>query len=245
VAKQRSVRYAWLRIKDDVQDKIDEGTFRPGDRIPTVAALAKRHGVTTTTVRQAINELASDGILQVRHGRGTTVAPPKRDYDPMKGFAEQARRLGGQPRTEIYQTQWLAPHGDTIRALGLRRNQTVWEVSRILYLDDEPVMLEVTEFPRKVAGRFMGETRKLHDLFATLREEFGDKKWHVEVNSVRLTRERTFSDILGIGRRTIFYWIERVIAVDAKPQLVSFLILRSDRFQLRFCVDGDGASTFQ
>jgi DNA-binding GntR family transcriptional regulator len=234
MVRKRRVRYAWLRIKDDILDEIFEGKYHPGDRIATVAELATRHSVSTTTVRQAIDELASEGVLEVRQGSGTIVAPPKLDYNPLRGFAEQAVEFGKVPQTRIYLTQWTQKHGEAMRYLGLRKGQRIWEVTRLHYLDDEPSIIEVTLFPRDLANRFMGDSRVLESMFGVLRAKLGYDHWDVDVVAVKVTTERAFSDLLSIPRRTIFYNLQRVISVDGKPLFLSILVLRSDKFQLRF-----------
>jgi DNA-binding GntR family transcriptional regulator len=234
VARRRTVRYAWLKIKDTIQDDIFEEKYRPGDRIASVATLAKRCEVSTTTVRQAIAELASEGVLEVRQGRGTIVAPPKIDYDPMTGFLAQGEQLGGEPSTKVHKTQWLSPHAETIQALGLSKGQKVWELARLHYLDDSPVMVEVSTFCQSMAKRFMGDTDKQMSLFRSLSEELGDSEYDVRVSSVRVTTERVFSDLLDIPRRTIFFHIKRIVSTKGKPFMASFLVLRGDRFQLQF-----------
>jgi DNA-binding GntR family transcriptional regulator len=238
--KNRKVRYAWLKIKDTIQDEVFEGKYLPGDRIASVVTLAKRCGVSTTTVRQAVAELAFEGVLEVRQGSGIIVAPPKIDFDPRVSFMEQGKCLGGEPSTNLYKTQWVIPHGEAARALKLRRGTKVWEATRLHYLDESPVMVEVSTFRQAMAKHFMSDTDKLVSLFKTLSQEIGESEYDVRVASVRVTTERVFSDLLDIPQRTMFFHIERIISTKGKPFLVSILILRSDRFQLRFQPDHNG-----
>ncbi len=232
--RQRSVRYAWLTIKDGIIDDIFEQKLGPGERIPTVAELAKRYGVSTTTVRQAIDELASEGILEVRQGRGTAVAPLKIDYDPTESFTDQALELGKTAHTRIYRTEWSEPHAETMMALGLTPKSKIWRVTRLHYLDEEPVSVEVIEFPKKLAERFIGDSWILESYYDKLKELLGIKEWEVDITTARVTTERAFSDLLSIPRRTPFFHLQRIISLEGSPLFISFLVLRCDKFQLRF-----------
>ena len=80
--------------------------------------------------------------------------------------AEQAEHLGGAARTEIYETAWQLPHADAAIALHLQKGQQIWSVVRLHFMDDEPVMVDVSQFPRRVAER----ERWLH---AMVRDELG------------------------------------------------------------------------
>jgi DNA-binding GntR family transcriptional regulator len=54
----------WLAVANDLRSKISEGTYQVGDAIPSTQDLAKRHGVSPSTVRRAIDDLRSGGIVQ-------------------------------------------------------------------------------------------------------------------------------------------------------------------------------------
>jgi DNA-binding GntR family transcriptional regulator len=66
--------YVWAQVADDLRADIEAGTLRPGDKLPAETDLAGRYGVARMTVRRAVAELASEGLVVVMHGRGTFVA---------------------------------------------------------------------------------------------------------------------------------------------------------------------------
>ncbi len=62
------------QISDKIRDDISTGTFAPGTLMPPEPELMERYGVGRSTIREAIKALSIAGLLQVRQGRGTTVA---------------------------------------------------------------------------------------------------------------------------------------------------------------------------
>src|SRR5687768_8387260 len=54
--------------------RTDLGRRAPGERLPSVRALMRRHRVSPVTIRQAMAQLASEGLLEARPGHGTFVA---------------------------------------------------------------------------------------------------------------------------------------------------------------------------
>lgn len=67
----------YLRIKDDLLDRVRTGLWRPGDTIPGELQLAEDFGCARATVHRALRELAEEGILERRRKTGTRVAYPK------------------------------------------------------------------------------------------------------------------------------------------------------------------------
>src|SRR5438094_10081218 len=60
---------AYLHLKT----AIEQGEYPEGSALPTQPALARSIGVSTVTLRQALERLAEEGIVEARHGHGTFV----------------------------------------------------------------------------------------------------------------------------------------------------------------------------
>ena len=62
------------RVYRQIAREIESGALAPGDRLPSERWLCDELGVSRATVRRAIEELASDGLVEaaghVRRGRG-------------------------------------------------------------------------------------------------------------------------------------------------------------------------------
>jgi GntR family transcriptional regulator, transcriptional repressor for pyruvate dehydrogenase complex len=57
---------------------IREGQLKPGERLPTEAALVERFGVSRTVVREALSRLKTLGLLESRQGSGAFIRQPDR-----------------------------------------------------------------------------------------------------------------------------------------------------------------------
>lgn len=64
----------YQRVDRGVRDAIEAGTLKPGDRLPSVAELAKDLKVARLTVLKAFQALEREGLLSTEVGRGTFVA---------------------------------------------------------------------------------------------------------------------------------------------------------------------------
>lgn len=62
------------KIADAIRKDILNGAYRPGDRLPSVRKLCETWNCTPGTIQRAYHQLAREGLLVSRAGRGTQVA---------------------------------------------------------------------------------------------------------------------------------------------------------------------------
>lgn len=67
------------QIERDIKRKIDAGILKPGDNVGSLNYLCKEYSVSIITVKKAISDLVSKGVLITRVGKGTYVADPKKE----------------------------------------------------------------------------------------------------------------------------------------------------------------------
>jgi len=60
-------------VASELEQRILEGSLKPGDKLPAERNLALEMNVSRPTLREAIHKLVSKGMLQTRHGGGTVV----------------------------------------------------------------------------------------------------------------------------------------------------------------------------
>jgi ABC-type glycerol-3-phosphate transport system substrate-binding protein len=82
----------YRQLKEILEERIREGEFRAGKRLPTEKELCQEFGVSRITVRQALSELINEGLLFRRQGSGTFVSyhPPLR-VKPLRVIVPEER----------------------------------------------------------------------------------------------------------------------------------------------------------
>ena len=63
----------YRQIVDQLRQLIAARTLQPGDPLPSVRQLAADLGVNLNTVAIAYRELAGEGLVKIKHGRGARV----------------------------------------------------------------------------------------------------------------------------------------------------------------------------
>lgn len=85
----------YLRIADALRQRIADGEWSPGDRLPSRAQLAAHYDVGDNVVRRAQELLISQGLLEGRAGSGTYVAEPRERMRMVRSLSRERR--GGSP----------------------------------------------------------------------------------------------------------------------------------------------------
>lgn len=57
-----------------LQQHIEAGLYKPGERLPSIKQLSETYNVTRTVARKALEKLRDEGIVRTRPGRGCYVA---------------------------------------------------------------------------------------------------------------------------------------------------------------------------
>ncbi len=82
---KRSTQPLYAQLKDLLNERIQQGAYQAGQQIPSELALCEELDLSRPTVRQAIAELVTEGILVIVKGKGTFVAAEPNRID-LKGF---------------------------------------------------------------------------------------------------------------------------------------------------------------
>jgi LacI family transcriptional regulator len=64
------------QLTDRIRARIESGELKPGDKLPSIAELCDKHKVSAITVRRALTELASEGLVRGAQGKGVFIAQP-------------------------------------------------------------------------------------------------------------------------------------------------------------------------
>ncbi len=89
----------YAQIRDAMQAEIQTDALHPGDRLPTVTALAKQLGVTPATIRRAFEDLSNAGFIESHVGRGTFVSQSEALEEPGASYNHHRNRVSDIPQT--------------------------------------------------------------------------------------------------------------------------------------------------
>jgi GntR family transcriptional regulator len=74
VMEFRNTKSIFLQIADNISEKVMEGKYPPGEKIPSVRDLAEEMGVNPNTVMRTYSYLQTNGVIENKRGVGYYVS---------------------------------------------------------------------------------------------------------------------------------------------------------------------------
>src|SRR6202021_1868642 len=165
----------YAEIEETIATEIAQGEYRPGDQLPTEDALLERFQVSRITVRRAIQNLVSRGLLEIRRGLGTFVLSPRIEAEITKltGFVEDMNAAGRKASARVV-SHGIVPASDRVaERLQLTKGTKVMQIKRVRLANDTPISFDETYLPLPLGRQIVHNDLRLHPIFTLLEEEFG------------------------------------------------------------------------
>ena len=131
----------YVHIKEDLLNKIKDGTYAEGKIIPSEMELASLYNVSRPTVRQAVQILVNDGYLEKRRRRGTVVCHPKVRQSfslGIRSYEDEANTAGAKVETTVLVFGRTKANEEVASRLAVSVHDEVFRLVRIRYVDGEP-----------------------------------------------------------------------------------------------------------
>jgi GntR family transcriptional regulator len=139
------------RVYREIAKEIESGSLQPGDRLPSERWLCDELGVSRATVRRAIEELVTDGMVEGR-GRGSFVTGDALVEPPntLMSLSELGRSRGLAATSRVLAADLRAATIDEAEAFGIAPGAEVFELQRLRMLDGLPIAVDHNRVPLRL-----------------------------------------------------------------------------------------------
>ena len=142
----------YLKVKDSLVEKIEKKIWPPNTLIPTEQELMEQFSVSRTTIREAVNLLVQDGLLEKTQGKGTIVKLYSivGTLGKLKGFAEEVVEKGMKPQSKVVRAEFIKDGLYFEKSqLQVPDEEEILLIERIRFADHTPIALERTCWVKK------------------------------------------------------------------------------------------------
>jgi GntR family transcriptional regulator, transcriptional repressor for pyruvate dehydrogenase complex len=166
-------------ILDEFQNRIRQGDWLPGERLPSIAQLAKEFHAGTGSIREALRALQSIGLVKIEHGSGVYV----QGANPVSGLSSHFHEVGAGMNLALAETRCVIE--PELAALAAQRGT-----------DEE--LREIEELVRRMEKQSQEGTD-----FADLDVLFHRQIAQAARNPIMFQTMESVSDLFLLSRRTI------------------------------------------
>ena len=200
---------AYLRLRDRIAARVAAGEWTAEVALPSENVFAREEGLSVGTVRKALQQLVSEGLLERRQGAGTFLRKPAFEPTLFRFFALQdADRAKTIPVSRLVARSLQTAPAEVAEVLG---TADCIRIDRLRLLKDQPILSEEIWLPR---ARFDGiETVAEGEigplLYPFYLERFGTFVAHAEDEVSFATPPAEIARRLGLAADAFVAVIER------------------------------------
>lgn len=164
------------RVAEDLRSDLAAGNYGAGSRLPTETELSARFGVSRPTVRAALKELETLGLVRTQHGVGTFVVEQpaiRAGLEQMESITDSIRATGREPGMVYASRMVRAVLPEEAAHMDMPGDTQVLEVRRTILADREVVAYSYDLMPLEIFPPDFEPEEMTGSIFAFLRERLG------------------------------------------------------------------------
>ncbi len=227
----------YIQIKKQMEEKTR--SLQPHDQISSEIKLAEEFGVSRGTVKKAIEELISEGLLYRIPKKGTFITSKKitRSFNQLPSYSEDIRKMGFTPGALLVEMSKSVPEQRIAEKLNLNKDELIWKITRVRTADDVPIILSTSFLPVKI---FPVLTREevLDSLYKALEEKYKNRPVWGNDFYTAINADRVLASLLEIEENKALLYSERIsYSKKGRPLEFSTSYIRGDRFEIHVGVN--------
>jgi GntR family transcriptional regulator len=206
---QDSLLYS--RVETVLASEIADGALKVGEQLPTEDSLITRFEVSRITVRRAIQNLVSRGLVEIRRGKGTFVAAPKitQELTELSGFVEDMHAVGRKPTARVIGKEIVAADTTVAGQLALTKGERVVRIRRVRLADGVPISFDETYLPLQIGRKIMTHNLKVEPIFSLLERKYDVPLIEAEYKLEAVAAEPEVAAALRVKQGSPVFRIER------------------------------------
>ncbi|SHM61892.1 GntR family transcriptional regulator [Actinacidiphila paucisporea] len=220
------------RVRDYLMELVE--SCAPGDPIPSERTLCEQLGVSRPTLRSAVDELVTTGLLVREHGRGMFVARAKitQELAPARD-AYRLPQASGSWASKVLEFTTVQAGARVGRRLHVSPAAEITYIARLRLVDDEPMAIEYLHVPAALVPGLQPGDMESGDFYDFLRERHGVRV-HEAVQSIEptVTNEEE-ARLIGVPVLSPALLFER-LTKDTTGRPVEYVhsVYRGDRYRI-------------
>ncbi|MEW9121480.1 MAG: GntR family transcriptional regulator [Thermotaleaceae bacterium] len=224
----------YLQIKDILKERIMNKVYLPNMLIPSENELCDEFHVTRATIRNALYELKKEGLIQTEKGKGSKVSPPKIEQSLLKFYSigKELKNFGENAASYTLSKGRIKGTMDIANKLEIAEGTEVFEIVRIRFYDEEPLILETAYIPVSLTADLLEQDLEQAFIYDLLENKYGLKIIKAKETIEPKIANEYEAKHLRLGEYVPVFYTERITLTYAqKPIEFRNSVIRGDKFK--------------
>ncbi|MCX4372046.1 MAG: GntR family transcriptional regulator [Dysosmobacter sp.] len=208
----------YYQLREQIRDNILSGKWEYGKELPSELRLCETLGLSRATVKQAMDELVREGLIERKRGKGTFVTYQNEGINIFAepSLVKQMEKLGISIHSRVI-SAGEGPLEKDISGYFEENSEDFCKIRRVRYIKNCPMILEENYISKKWARDVLKQNLNTISVYGYLEQVNGIHfdSYHIDIRPALLTTED--KQLLGLE--------------DARVQLI---ILKKDIVGMRF-----------
>jgi GntR family transcriptional regulator len=223
----------YRKIQRAIQEKIERGKLNPGDAVSSERELARVHGVSLMTARNALTALERQGLVERRRGAGTFVAVPRVLYNELVSTTELMAGRGFSVISRVLAAQIVEDQPEIAARLGITGASALVKLERLRQVEQEPLALETSYLAASKFAELASKPLDRGSLFITLENRYQTQVAYADEEVDATIADKRAAALLRISDGAPVLRIRQLIhSTQSQPILYVLGLYRSDRHKL-------------
>lgn len=208
----------YVQLAAFIKIQIQADILKAGDKLITEDSLCKALNISRTTVRQAMDRLVEEGLINRYRGKGSYVADQKlkRNINYMYNFSDNIRDAGAEPTSMVIQHKIVDVDENVAELLQLPRGQSkAFLLKRLRCANNEPIILETTYIPSYLCPGIEKLDFSTASLYSTLINNYSLSLYHAVETIEAILIDSSEAKHLKCKPKGPGYRIERISHLDS------------------------------
>ncbi len=206
--------------------------YKSGEKfLPKEVTMSKKLGVSRNTIRQAINKLVNEGLIERKKGIGTKVVTRKIStrLDNWISFTKEMRNQGIEVVNYLVQIALVDAEDNVYESLGISKGKKIWKLEKIRGSKEAKYLYSVSYFHPRVG--ITGSENFVTPLYELLEKE-RDTLVSTSKEKLRAIKaDKKIAALLDIGTDVAILKRERLVTdIGDRPVEYNIVYYHTDYF---------------
>jgi GntR family transcriptional regulator len=185
-----------------IRDRIQDGIYPPGGRLPSETDLAVEFGISRATLRLAIAPLVSDGLLLRKQGDGTYVN--KRGWevtfklDRFWSFVRLIQETGHEPEVRMLHMAYRLVTEEEGHLLEIPLKHQVLVIERLFLSESCPVIYSTNVVPAALFDEELSGSETIESIYDFLHSHTGQEIYYSTTDISAQIPDEEIADMLEL-----------------------------------------------